>query len=168
MGKIVTISVQMDAYDEFLNNPQQFIENIKKGSSGEENYPVKSVNEYPVGCHCNPMQVSLDYSSNQGKLFFIKHNLMSDLGGYSSKNGMDIDIRKQRYLDAENLLKREAELIQENDPQFKGNIVKNKEDIIKELEELQTNFLNISKDNTINNKEDLLSKISKCLKLLSE
>ena len=76
MGYMTVVSILNDAWETIKEHPEEFIDNIEKGMVCHRGETVKS---YPVGNHCNPMEVHQSEHADIPQLLLAHGNAMIDL-----------------------------------------------------------------------------------------
>ena len=125
MGYMTTITIRNDGFDSIKKNPEEFIKAIEEGMNGvnkmylnEKGEPDrKSVNDYSVGYHSNPLCVALSHHANIPRLYIVHENMMNIIGSNSN-------LSEKRTLE---LRKRELQIIKD--------IINQEEEEIKRLEQ---------------------------------
>ena len=100
MGYMTVVSILNDAWDLIKKNPQQFIENIEEGMHGYTVSPVTKqrqysrINTYPIGYHCNPMEVCKSFHADDYQVFLVGGNSLNSLVEFN----LDMPKNKLEYL----------------------------------------------------------------------
>ncbi|WP_373262240.1 hypothetical protein [Hungatella hathewayi] len=76
MGYMTIVSILNDAWDVIEKHPEEFIENIEKGM---HLYKGKTINDFPVGNYCNPMEVHQSVHADVPQLLLAHRNALTDL-----------------------------------------------------------------------------------------
>lgn len=76
MGYMTIVSILNDAWDVIEKHPEEFIKNIEKGM---HLYKGKTINDFPVGNYCNPMEVHQSVHADVPQLLLAHRNALTDL-----------------------------------------------------------------------------------------
>jgi hypothetical protein len=114
MGYMTTITILNDAWDTIKRNPEQFLNNISSGMNGityDRQYGQNRINSYPVGNHCNPMEVAESHHADNARLYLVYQNMMTTFGYPNDLK--NIKLRKEFLKVAKQLIKDEEKKIRE-------------------------------------------------------
>lgn len=106
MGYMTVVSVLNDGWPFIEKHPDQFVRNIFDGmtGSGKSLEKLKMVNSYPVGNHCNPMQVAKSFHADCPQIFYVGQNSMTMLTDWTAKNKDDIEAQLKQIKSAKSML----------------------------------------------------------------
>lgn len=106
MGYMTVVSILNDGWHTIEHHLDEFSKNIFDGMTGCNHGvgPQKMVNSYPVGNHCNPMQVAKSFHADCPQVFYVGQNCMTMLTDWTSKNKSDIEFQLERIKAAKSML----------------------------------------------------------------
>ena len=113
MGYMTVVSILNDGWHTIEEHPDEFVRNIFNGmTEGKEPFgKQKRVKSYPVGNHCNPMQVAKSFHADCPQIFYVGQNCMTMLTDWTAKDRDDIEFQLKRIKSAKSMLNdREKEL----------------------------------------------------------
>ena len=107
MGMMTSVTILNDGWPTIKTHPEQFIKNI---SEGMNNYR-KTVQDYPVGNHANPMQVHRSVHADIPQLLLLYQNDTLDLTDKPKDH--DLDYFKRSIAIVESILRQAKAAIKE-------------------------------------------------------
>lgn len=105
MGYMTVVCILNDAWDTLKEHKDEFLAQIENGMTGIKAWnPRRTINSYPVGNHCNPIEVTRSFHADMSQLYLVGQNSMTDLTNTLGATDSNIEYLIEAQTRAKNML----------------------------------------------------------------
>jgi len=123
MGYMTTIMILNDCWDQIEKNPEKFIENIRNGMDGIDEYNRmgrKFINNYSIGNCGNSIDIAMSHHADDFRLYLVGQNMMTTFG-YANDDIKDLELKKELLETAKWIIKDEENRIKKLEKEINNN-----------------------------------------------